>query len=297
MENQICAHCGMPVQPEEAALCPACGTLHHNSCWYNNGGCAVPGCSANTRQAAPAEVNQEIPVQAAPAVCKKCGSPLAEGTTYCPVCGYQDMPLMDQSTSDAINQFNANIDQPQKKSKLVPIIIAASAALLVVLGIVFGVSAAKKKAAEEARDEYIDAAEEFYELALDAGTNLEDVVDTVQNYWYDNIWYDKHGNDIDDAVAAALRDKSSELDQAEDYDEDMQRLYNQLKTIPDNVSDEDARELKKIRDAVKELYSVYGEFYDMATDPSGSYNSYSEANEETTDEYIAALEDLSDALD
>jgi hypothetical protein len=67
--------------------------------------------------------------------------------------------------------------------------------------------------------------------------------------------------------------------------------------VPDDVADEDEDDLKDICDAVKDLYSVYSDFYVLATDPSGSYNTYSTSNSDTTDEFISCYRALEKLMD
>ena len=137
------------------------------------------------------------------------------------------------------------------------------------------------------------------ELSYYAGVNLEDISDTVQDYWYEYIWFDKY--DKDDSITnlgvlKALGAKSDEIDDAEDYDAKMEQYYLELKNIPEAISNDDLYEVKNIRDAVIDLYDVYVTFYDLATDPSGSYDSYSVANNKTTDQFIGCYEELNDLL-
>lgn len=40
-----CAFCLGDLHPARAPRCPACGTLHHRDCWFENGGCCAYGCS------------------------------------------------------------------------------------------------------------------------------------------------------------------------------------------------------------------------------------------------------------
>jgi hypothetical protein len=50
------------------------------------------------------------------------------------------------------------------------------------------------------------------------------------------------------------------------------------------------------RKLVKNLYNVFTDYYDFATDPSGSYNSFSASNGDKTDDYVAAYKALSNLV-
>ena len=39
-----CPLCCLPVSDAEAVRCPGCGTVHHKTCWGENGGCTTYGC-------------------------------------------------------------------------------------------------------------------------------------------------------------------------------------------------------------------------------------------------------------
>lgn len=53
--GRICPFCKKDIQEGEAsAVCPDCGTAHHEDCWKLVGGCAAPHCSGSAPNAAPA---------------------------------------------------------------------------------------------------------------------------------------------------------------------------------------------------------------------------------------------------
>ena len=81
------------------------------------------------------------------------------------------------------------------------------------------------------KDEYIKNVDDFLSLSYEAGNNLEDITNTIQDYWYENIVDDKHGADIDEAVHNATLDKSNEITQAKIYDNQLNSLYSKIKNI------------------------------------------------------------------
>ena len=45
--GKMCPHCRTVIKATaEAVICPECRSAHHRQCWEQNGGCAVPGCTA-----------------------------------------------------------------------------------------------------------------------------------------------------------------------------------------------------------------------------------------------------------
>ena len=321
MENyigKICPFCKTEITEADAVkVCPACGIPHHEGCWEENHGCTTFGCSEQHYEAQhtnPTDVctNCGAPLGDGQAFCPKCGTPktvapkknvcgncgaeLQEGQEFCPKCGHKAGVTVDNNINAAINQFNAGVEKKKKKSKVLPIVIAAVLAVAVAVGVFVSNTLSAKKA-EEAKKEYIANVEEFLSLSLTAGSNLEDIADTIQTYWYECIWEDKHGDDINVAILYAMADKSDEINQAEEYDAQMKDLYSKIKKVPDGLSEEDIDDIEELCDAAKDLYNVYTDFYSLATDPSGNYNSYSDRNNDTTDEFLSCYRALENLLD
>ena len=321
MENYVgksCPFCKTEIKETDTVkVCPACGIPHHVGCWEENHGCTTFGCSEQHYEAqhtnptdvcancgAPLGDGQNFcpkcgtPKAAAPKknICDKCGNELQDGQEFCPKCGHKVGAVVDTAANVAIDQFNAGVEKKKKKSKVVPIVIAAVLAIAVAVGAFVSNTMGAKKA-EEAKKEYIQNVEAFLALSLTAGANLEDISDTVQRYWHEYIYDDKHGSSIDSAILSALIDKSEEITQAEEYDGQMKALYSKIKNVPNGLAEEDADEIEELRDAAKDLYNIYTDFYSLATDPSGSYNTYSEDNNDTTDEFLSCYRALENLLD
>lgn len=222
-------------------------------------------------------------------VCLNCGAILQKGQEFCTKCGQKVGSKSGNNLNSDSNQFDANVKK--KKSRVLLIIIAAVLIVCIVIGVVLA-NILGAKNAEEAKDKYIANVEEFLQESLDAGINLEDIGDTVVTYWYENIYDDLHGSDINEAIAAALDEKSSEISSAEHDDTDVRNLYSLIKNVPDEISEEDVDDIEELCDAAKELYNVYIDFYGLATSPSGSYNSYTEDYGETKDELISCIREL-----
>ncbi len=262
-----CVNCGAVLAPGQA-FCAVCGT-------------AAPVVTEQS------SVNR----------CSNCGNELPNGVDFCPQCG-QKVALSAMSTPNpAIEQFNASVTTKKKNKFIIPIVVGVVAVIAIIIGIIVNNSIQEQKREEAialAREEYIENAEEFASLSLTAGSNLEDIADTIQSYWYDAIWKDYYSGDIDIAISRALSAKSSAISTAENYDSQMRALYNKLRYIPDGL--ENDSEIEDLCDAVKNLYNVYTDYYSFATDPSGSYNSFSSSNGTKTDNYVSAYRALSNLV-
>ena len=72
--GKICPVCNTVIMPNEnVRRCPHCGVAYHADCWIKNGGCATPGCPANSatpsappQQSAPQPVAPPAPPVGAP---------------------------------------------------------------------------------------------------------------------------------------------------------------------------------------------------------------------------------------
>ena len=94
-----------------------------------------------------------------------------------------------------------------------------------------------------------------------------------------------------------MSDKSSEIELAKTYDDKLKDMYKKVKNIPEGLSEDERDEAKEVRDAVKELYNVYSDFYTFATEPSGSFNTYSERNNSLTDQFTSKYNALKNLLE
>ena len=98
-ETTNCPVCCTEIQPDdEKIVCPDCKMTYHKDCWNDNNGCATYGChSAGCLNPPPFKVNVTVGNDSAThtaystptpgAICPKCHTQLAAGTTFCWSCG------------------------------------------------------------------------------------------------------------------------------------------------------------------------------------------------------------------
>lgn len=220
--------------------------------------------------------------------CSGCKTELQEGQIFCPSCGRRVEEKFSGINQD-IAQFNAGIEKKKSKKKIMPVVLGIVGGIAVV-AVFVTINTIKTEKIEK----YMADAESFVSLAIEAGSNLEDIADTTQDYWYDAIWNDKYNDNINTAILYAMKDKAEEVATAKQQYTTMESLYKRLKNVPDGVENEN---LEEICDAVKELYNDYTDFYDFATDPSGNYNSFSSANKEKTDAFLSSYRALDNLID
>ena len=115
--------------------------------------------------------------------------------------------------------------------------------------------------------------QKFYDLVSETQDLLDTVADDIYSNWYDCIYEDKFSDSIDLAIASAMLDNKANLEQIEENNAEIKKLYKEVK-------DGD------LEDEVKEVMQAYNEYYAFVVEVSGSFNSYS-ANKETLKKALA----------
>ncbi len=250
--QETCPSCGAPMAADQA-FCTSCGAA----------------------KAAPAK-----------RVCSKCGAELAEGQSFCPKCGQKVDIQAQTNVNPAISQFNAGVDTKNKKSKMLPIVIAAVLAVCVALGVVISGVISDKKA-EEAMAAYKTAASEFYSAVSSDALLLEDIGSDIVNNWHDYI-YDDAYTSIESAVLMAQIDHADDISTVKENYDKITSAYKNLLDLPENSTSE----LEEIKDAVKGAYDAYVDFYETVMDVSGNYRSFSDAFHTTDSTMASAIKKL-----
>ncbi len=203
--------------------------------------------------------------------CDKCGNKLEKGQEFCPKCGKK---TVDNNKKESVKE-NDIVSQDNKKSKR-GIIIGAIVAVLLIAGLVTGIIIKNNNDKAKAKEE-LEKAVERYKLdaysfgfeTLSSLADIENVGNDVKSYWYDYIYNDKYSS-IDDAVDKALEKNSELIKKIDDKKKDIERDYKALLKVPD----ENNSELNEIKQAVKDLYNDYYDFYDVVITPTGNYTTF-----------------------
>lgn len=234
--------------------------------------------------------------------CTKCGAILSEGQIFCGKCGTKINDIEQNENQDIEEKLTTSenkmyiVGEKTKKSKNKKYIIGLVAALLlIIVGVFINNEITKKQQEQEqaqARNEYLQNVISYQDELLIAGSNLEDIADTTQQYWHENIFEDKHGSDINEAIWNAFEDKSSEISQAREYNDDIKKLYIELKDIPEGSED-----LKDLLNIISSTYNSYTDFYDLAIYPEGNYNQYSENNNQRTNDFLDSYRELENYIE
>jgi len=187
----------------------------------------------------------------------------------------------------AIDVYNA---RPKKSYKNLIIWIATSFAILVaVIATIFVIKYfSDKKAAEElkknqqlAYEEYMDDAYDFYAgIAADA-IKLVEIGNDVEKYWYDAIWENEYGGNVDLAVDNAFLINSSDMNTIKSNYSTYELMFDELCEIPEG---EKKSELENSREEITNLWKAYEELYHVVTEPAGSIVTFADNLKEADSE-------------
>lgn len=220
-------------------------------------------------------------------LCPHCKTELQSDQAFCPTCGQKNTDEIVRSTS-SIEQFNQNIIKNGKKADNKKKILSVIGIVLAVVAVISYFIFQNIKVSE-----YKENAKTFCSTVLSSSANLEDIGNEVQSEWHDYI-YDRWSiyDSIDEAVAGALANKSSEISKAKTEKIIIDSLYSKLKK-PVNETEE----IEDLCDAIKALYDEYEDFYDCVTNPTGNYNSFNSEFGKLDNSTVNAYRDLKELCD
>ncbi len=233
--------------------------------------------------------------------CAECGAELEEGVSECPNCG---CPMDDMGVIPEGQEKPQKVEVTGVKvTKKVKVIIGIVVALVLIGGAtIFGVNQyQKKKAAEEYAqrvEEYADNLELATYSMLSGASDAETCGNLIKQVWYNAIYEEKDDetdkytrpngyfvSDFNDALGNLFIDTSfqSKISSIEENQKTVASLMKELKNPPE--------EYKDAYEAISELYDAYLALTNLATDPSGSLQTFSsnfnDADTETLNCYKA----------
>ncbi len=220
-------------------------------------------------------------------ICKECGKVISEEDTVCPNCG---CPVESIEQSQKVEVTGVKVS---KKSKKMLAIIGVVA--LVICFIAVGISIVMKRNEEQKKiDEYntyVDNVNSACDNMLSSATSSESICNLTKSVWYNAIYkksdkttdkytkkastsyrgtqYYSFVDDFNEALENLFSDSdiSKKIDSIESSQDSVNELMKKLQNPPE--------ELKDCHDAIFELNDVYNGLVSLATEPSGSYSSYS----------------------
>ena len=234
--------------------------------------------------------------------CPDCGAELEEGMYTCPKCGCPiENTIETEKTPQQVEVTGVKIT---KKSKKI-IVIATIAVIVAAIIASIGVQIHKKNVAAKVAAEAQKQSEEYgtnlnmaaYSM-LSGASDAETCGNLIKQVWYNAIYeksdsktdkYTKpkgyYVSDFNDALQNLFLDSSfsSQIADINDNKDTVNSLMKKLKNPPE--------EYKDAYESLSELYDAYISLTNLATDPTGSLQTYSQnfndADNETLNCYNA----------
>ena len=217
--------------------------------------------------------------------CAECGAELEEGAILCEKCGCP-VNASNETEKEPIVPQQVEVTGVKVTKKSKRIIVSVVVVIVAIIASIFGAGQMqKKKAAEEAKkrnEEYAINLELVTYSMLSGASDAETCGNLIKQVWYNAIYeeYDDSTDkytrpngyfvsDFNDALQNLYADSSfsSQISGIKDNQDTVNSLMKKLKNPPDEY--EDAYE------AVTELYDAYLTLTNLATDPSGSLQTFS----------------------
>lgn len=303
-DKDICLFCGEKVDDDDKIECSNCKSIYHKNCFEKLKGICMKCDSDNLKNEyfKKEDSNDNITEvkntddntqgENKKTYCTKCGEVLNEGQIFCGKCGTKINNTEDNIKEEKKDKLKEQSTSKKNRKYIIGLIAAA---LIIIIAVIIINNITKQQQEQEqaeARNEYLQNVVLYEGTLIIAGSNLEDIADTTQTYWHENIFENKHGADINEAILNAFDDKSSEIAAAKEYNDDIKNLYTELKDIPEGSED-----LSDLLNIISDTYNSYTDFYDLAIYPEGNYNQYSENNNQRTNDFLDSYRELENYIE
>lgn len=223
-------------------------------------------------------------------LCEECNTEIPKDAAICPNCGCPVPEKVAEASAQKVEVTAVNL-QMKKSTKKYIVLGVIAVALIAVVGSMIS-SNSKKNAAEE----YINNVENVSYTMLTGAADAEDAGNLIKSVWYNSIYEefddetDKYTrpngyfyDDFNDALGELFSDTVfiSLLSDIEDNQDLVAGMMKDLKNPPE--------EHQEAYEALKEYYDAYLELTNLATDPTGSLQTFSEAFNAADTEVVNCL--------
>ena len=255
-----CSNCEKEIS-DKAKVCPQCGQ--------------------------PVVLATPAPEEEKPILCEECGTEIPKGMDACPNCG---CPVhvndeIAEETPQKVEVTAVNLPKMNHNTKKY-VVIACVAVLAIIFALFVGNKVKEQKLAKEAAQRsanYASTLETASYTMLLGAIEAEEAGNLIKSVWYNAI-YEKRDSktdkytrpngwwvdDFNDALGNLFSDSSfiSTISSIESNQELVAGLMKDLKNPPEEYED--------AYDAIKELYDAYTALTNLATNPTGSLQTFSQ---------------------
>lgn len=236
--------------------------------------------------------------------CPECSKEISDKVKACPHCGYpMEAPTEAGVKAEPIPQplEKTSIKLENSKKKTIVIVSLAIFAVVAVIAIGFFIRQQQIKAAAiTAHDEYVDELKHVQALMLVTGIKAEELANLTRQVWYNTIYekssaetnpYTKSGYRFNDDFNDSLR----ALFAAQETKDTINTINagDSLITAAMKELQSPTEEFKDCYSTLNELYSCYSSLVKLATNPSGSLQSFTESFNKADEGFMVAYDKLS----
>ena len=218
-----------------------------------------------------------------PTICEECNTMIPQGAEVCPNCGCPVTEKAAKEVTQKVEVTAVNL-QVKKSTKKRVIIALAIVAVLAITGVI-GYSVHKENLAKEAAQisaNYAANMEMISYTMLMGAIDAEDAGNIIKQVWYNAIYEERDSatdkytrpsgywvDDFNEALGNLFSDKTftSQIADIEENQDTVAALMKQLKNPPE--------EHEEAYDAIKEYYDAYIELTNLAVNPTGSLQTFS----------------------
>ena len=232
--------------------------------------------------------------------CPECNKEISDKVKACPFCGYPFEAGAD--TKGELQQVEiASVNIASKDPARTKKILAGVIATIVILAIsvaIFGII--KSNNEKKTFNAYIDNLNLAKETMIEGGSDAESLLNLIAQVWYNSIWeisdpdtnkYAKSegrgfNDDFNTSLMALMFDATTQytISTIENNQVLVETIMKDLQNPPDD--------LDKCYDTVTELYSIYKSLTNLAVNPSGSLQSFTESKTQKIDKFLELYQKL-----
>lgn len=221
--------------------------------------------------------------------CSECGTVLNQDDEECPNCGCPVEKVVDEKIQK-VQVTSIKVNHNTKK-----FVIGFVIAILVCIVIGFGMKSSS-------RNSYVNNLKAAQAGMLVGGSGAEEVCNLTLDVWHNAIYKNRDAStdkytrpkgffvDFNEALGNLFSDSNMKelISILEDNEEDVMKIMKELQNPP--------KDLKDCYDTVLNLHKAYGSLIDLATNPSGNYNSYSSSKNEAVSDFMSEYDKLTTQL-
>lgn len=209
-------------------------------------------------------------------ICQYCLQPIAQTAVFCPLCGKG----AEHESSDPNN--SAAKTPKNKRVRLIIDLIVLAVIVVGVLGII----------RYEAKSRYVSEIQAYMKLCDKAVDNLDEITDTIQDEWK-SCSEGNYDGDVQKAIDEACIIREKEFNEAIKMADKLEASYKKIRAPSVFISD---KETLEIRDAAKELYNCYLDYYSFVGDFRCTYYEFAETKSEFKKDFKSKHNELKSLL-